>query len=56
MKHRSETAEMAELPGTRRPEGPTAYSLQYVEGPRPEDARRVGQIRGRSRCFMNNPG
>ncbi len=29
---------------------------QYVEEPNLEIVRQVGQIRGRSRCFMNHPG
>jgi hypothetical protein len=56
MKHRRETAKMAVMAGARRGEGPKAYSLQYVEGTSPENARQGGQIRGRSRCFMNDPG
>ena len=55
MNHRDEIVEMAVLPGNRRDEGPRR-TLRYVEGPRNEDARRDGQIRGRSRWFMNNPG
>ena len=55
MKDRDETAEMAVLPGARSAEDPRAY-LQYVEGQRREYARRDGQIRGRSRSFMNRPG
>ncbi len=55
MKHRDETVEMAVLPGNRRNED-LRRSVQYVEGPRTEDARRDGRIRGRSKWFMNNPG
>ncbi len=55
MKHRDETVEMAGLPGNRRDED-QRRTVQYVEGPRPEDARRDGQIRGRSGWFMDKPG
>ncbi len=55
MKRRSETAEMPGMVDDfrvwhRRRTG------QYVEEPNPEIVRQVGQIRGRSRRFMNNPG
>ncbi len=53
MRHRDETAEMAVLPGNRRAEDPRR-TIQYVAGT--EDARRDGQIRGRSRWFIHSPG
>ncbi|MEE9226103.1 MAG: hypothetical protein V3U66_00030 [Acidobacteriota bacterium] len=55
MKHRDETVEMAVLPGNRRNED-LRRTVQYIEGPRTEDARRDGRIRGSSRGFMNYPG
>ncbi|MEE9226478.1 MAG: hypothetical protein V3U66_01950 [Acidobacteriota bacterium] len=55
MRHRGETVEMAVLPGSRRAEDPRR-TVQYVEGPRNEDARRDGRIRGCSRWFMLSPG
>ncbi len=55
MKHRDETVEMAVLHGNHRNED-LMRTVQYVEGPRTEDARRDGRIRGRSRWFMNIPG
>ncbi len=55
MKRHSETAEMPEMVNDfsvwhRRRTG------QYVEEPNAEIARQVGQIRSRSRRFMNNSG
>ncbi len=55
MKNRSETAEMPVMLGARRADDPTR-TVPYVEGPRPENAEQGGQIRGRSRFFMINPG
>ncbi len=55
MKRRSETAEMLEMVDDfsvrhRR------LTSQYVEEANAEIVHQVGQIRGRSRCFMNHPG
>jgi hypothetical protein len=46
-------------PGTRpavRGIGPEAYLNGTSQGPTPEDARKDGQIRGRSKRFMEYPG
>ncbi len=56
MRHRDENTEAAGLPGNRKGRGPEAYPLGYGEVTSPEDAGRVGRIRGRSRWFMHNPG
>ncbi len=55
MKRLSETAEMSGLANDfsvwhRR------LTSQYVEEPNAEIIRQTGQIRSRSRRFMNNPG
>ena len=55
MKNRSETAQMPVLLGARRAEDPIR-TVSYVEGPRPENAEQGGQMCGRSRFFMNDPG
>jgi len=55
MKVRSETVEMAAITGTRKGEDLRRTS-STLKGPRPEDARQGGQIRGRSRSFVNNSG
>ncbi len=47
--HRNEIVEVADLPGNRRIEDPRRTHRGTSKGPRNEDARRVGQIRGRSR-------
>ena len=36
--------------------GPEAYLIGTSQGPTPEDARKDGHIRGRSRQFMRHPG
>jgi hypothetical protein len=36
--------------------GPEAYLNGTSQGPTPEDARKDGHIRGRSRRFMKYPG
>jgi hypothetical protein len=36
--------------------GPEAYLNSTSQGPAPEDARKDGHIRGRSRRFMKHPG
>ena len=55
MNDRNETVEMAVISGTRRDSG-LQTCLQHVKVTNREDARKRGQIRGRSRSFMNNPG
>ncbi len=55
MKRRSETAEMPGMVDVfkiRR----RRLTFRYVEEPNLEIVRQVGQIRSRSRCFMNNSG
>jgi hypothetical protein len=43
---------------TEQPQGlePEAYSFGTSQGARPEDARKDGHIRGRSKRFMKYPG
>jgi hypothetical protein len=43
---------------TGQPQGlePEAYFFGTSQGARPEDARKDGQIRGRSKRFMKYPG
>ncbi len=36
--------------------GPEAYLSSTLQGPTPEDARKGGHIRGRSRRFVKYPG
>jgi hypothetical protein len=36
--------------------GPEAYLNGTLQGPTPEDARKDGHIRGRSRLFIKQPG
>ena len=36
--------------------GPEAYLSGTSQGPTPEDARKDGHIRGRSKSFMQHPG
>jgi hypothetical protein len=36
--------------------GPEAYFISTSQGSRPEDARKDGHIRGRSRWFVHNVG
>ncbi|HVO85301.1 MAG TPA: hypothetical protein VMU60_12825, partial [Syntrophobacteria bacterium] len=36
--------------------GPEAYLVSTSQGARPEDARKDGQIRGRSKRFRKYPG
>ena len=36
--------------------GPEAYLNGTLQGPTPEDARKDGHIRGRSKRFMKHPG
>jgi len=36
--------------------GPEAYFFSTLQGARPEDARKDGHIRGRSRWFVHNAG
>jgi hypothetical protein len=55
MKVRSESVEMAAITGTRRGKDPRRTD-STLQGPRPEDDRQGGQIRGRSRSFVNNSG
>ncbi len=55
MKRRSETAEMPGMVDDFKVRHRRLTS-QYVEEPNLEIVRQVGQIRGRSRCFMNHPG
>ncbi len=55
MKRRSETAEMPGMVDDSKVRHRRLTS-QYVEESNLEIVRQVGQIRGRSRCFMNNPG
>ena len=55
MKVRSETVEIADITGTRRGEDPRR-TTSTSQGSSPEDARQGGQIRGRSRSFVNNSG
>jgi len=46
-------------PGNRpavRGIGPEAYLNGTSQGPTPEDARKDGQIRGRSKRFVKYPG
>jgi len=47
-----ETVEMAVIPGNRRELDPNRTS----QGPTPEDARKDGQIHGRSRQLLKYPG
>jgi len=55
MKVRSENVEMAAITGAHRVKEPRRTD-STSQGPRPEDARQGGQIRGRSRNFVNNSG
>jgi hypothetical protein len=55
MKVRSENVEIAAITGTRRGEDPRRTD-STLQDPRPEDARQGGQIRVRSRNFVNNSG
>ncbi len=55
MKRRSETAEMPEMVNDFRV-WHRRLTSQYVEETNAEIVRQIGQIRGRSRRFMNNPG
>jgi hypothetical protein len=50
------TAKMGVPPGNRRGVGSEAYLNGTPQGPTPEDARKDGQIRGRSKRFMKYPG
>ena len=54
-----ETTKMGVPPGNR-PAVPRDWSEAYLngtsQGPTPEDARKDGHIRGRSRRFMEYPG
>jgi hypothetical protein len=43
-------------PGNRRVLGSEAYLNGTSQGPTPEDARKDGQIRGRSKRLMEYPG
>ena len=51
-----ETVEMAVPPGNRKGVGAQAYLNSTSQGPTPEDARKDGHIRGRSRPFVKFPG
>ena len=42
--------------GQPQGDGPEAYLNGTSQGATPEDARRDGHIRGRSRLFMKHPG
>ena len=49
---RRETAKMDVPPGNPQGLVPEAYSKSRSQGARPEDSRKDGHIRGRSRRFM----
>ena len=51
-----ETTKMGVPPGNRRLLVPGAYLNGTSQGPTPEDARKDGHIRGRSKSFMQHPG
>ena len=51
-----ETVEMAVPPGNRKGVGAEAYLNSTSQGQTPEDARKDGHIRGRSRPFVKFPG
>ncbi len=54
-----ETTKMGVPPGNRpadRGIGSEAYLNGTSQGPTPEDARKDGHIRGRSKLFMKHPG
>ena len=46
---------MAVISGTRSDTGPPTY-FQYVKVTKREDVRKRGQIRGRSRTYVNYAG
>jgi hypothetical protein len=56
MKVRRETVELSGMAGNRRGEDPRRIHCDTSQGPNAEDARQDGQIRGRSRNFMNCAG
>ena len=56
MNCRRETVKMDGPPGNRMGVGSEAYLNSTSQGPTPEDARKDGHVRGRSRRFMKNPG
>jgi hypothetical protein len=43
-------------PGNLRVLASEAYLIGTSQGPTPEDARKDGHIRGRSKQFMKHPG
>jgi hypothetical protein len=54
-----EIAQVGVPPGNRpayRGIGPEAYLSSTLQGPAPEDTRKDGHIRGRSKPFMKHPG
>ena len=51
-----ETTKMGVPPGTRKGVGFEAYLNGTSQGLTPEDARKDGHIRGRSKLFMKYPG
>jgi len=55
MKRRSETAEMLGMANDSSVRH-RRLTFQYVEETNAEIIRQAVQIRGCSRCFMNNPG
>jgi len=58
MFHELLSRDRGEVCATGQPQGvgPEAYLNSTSQGPTPEDARKDGHIRGRSRPFMKYPG
>ncbi len=51
-----ETTKMGVPQGNQQGVGSEAYLNSTSQGPTPEDARKDGHIRGRSRLFVKHPG
>src|SRR5512136_1814810 len=56
--HETPSRDRGDGRATGQPQGlePEAYLFSTSQGSRPEDARKDGQIRGRSRWFVHNAG